>query len=749
MKNQRMLATFALLLASASTGCAAEGALVLLQRSAKRLQSHSEALTDNTEFLSQPAVTTTINISQTRGGAAMGVKANEEGDLAAFVSALVFNTMCVIMFVCVFMHFRKNYPMMYNGNVNKKIVPRVPEDTTWGWVRATWATTIPEVADSIGLDNALLLKFDEMSRDLMFKIGLPMLCIMGPLHYVFGGHAAGDDHMSYLSFGNVENDSKLYFVHCLVVWGVVLITTHTVSEAQKEFLELRFKWLRDMAKPQSTTVMVTDIPADYRSDAELKKFFLEMMGPGTVQSAYVAKLTYNLCSMIAQKESLQATLHVTTTKWQNEGSDESKRPKTRWGGEDIMISTKKQIEDLEQKISAERDTINKKALNADGGVTAQNGFVTFTKRSDAEIARQLSYLPDTETMVVSIPPQPRAVLWTDFQVDDTTSSLEKALGYGLTVALYLGYLPIVIWISTLAQKVNMGPLQSFWAGLAPTVGLQFMVAFLPTFLILIFRCCFVLYDDTRAQHKLQNWYFAFQVTFVILVTSIGSNIEDFLQTAFTDPFALPVLFGQTMPFATHFYCNFIVLQCFSHSMNLTRYIQLAKFWGFSKFYDEAAAVEMSEPEDQDYYGIGSRSARHTVNLLIGLIFGTLCPPLNVLVWLQFIYCRVVYGYLIIFAETKKPDLGGHFWVSKLKHIYVGLIIYVALMSGVLYGRTTKTDSISQVPSTVAGLSLVYIFWSYSKFLRYDWEKLPFKELVGLSSQSKVTEGEYTQAELLK
>ena len=99
---------------------------------------------------------------------------------------------------------------------------------------------------------------------------------------------------------------------------------------------------------------------------------------------------------------------------------------------------------------------------------------------------------------------------------------------------------------------------------------------------------------------------------------------------------------------------------------------------------EEDALKAAEPEDQDYYGIGSRSARFTINMGLGIVYGTLCPPMNLLCWLNFFFCRLFYGYLIPFAETKKPDLGGPFWVEQLKHLFVGNIPYCIVMCGVLY-----------------------------------------------------------------
>jgi len=271
----------------------------------------------------------------------------------------------------------------------------------------------------------------------------------------------------------------------------------------------------------------------------------------------------------------------------------------------------------------------------------------------------------------------------------------------------------------------MGPLQPLWAGLAPTLGLQFMVGFLPTFLILIFRFCFTLKDDAWAQQMLQTWYFAFMVVFVILVTAIGGSMFEFLDTMVEKPLAMFGLLAKTMPFATHFYMNYLALQWATHGMILMRYVPLTK-WFLAKGvgFDEETARQMSEPEDQDYYGIGSRSARFSINLSIGIIYGTMSPPINLLCFIEFFICRVCYGYLLPFAESKKPDLGGVFWVHKLKHVFVGCMIYAVVMTGVLLGRASTNG-----PGLLVAPSIFYVLHSMRTFERaFCWERLPFEEL---------------------
>jgi len=305
----------------------------------------------------------------------------------------------------------------------------------------------------------------------------------------------------------------------------------------------------------------------------------------------------------------------------------------------------------------------------------------------------------------------------------------------------------VIGISQVAAAADMGPMQSLWEGLAPTMGLQIMVAFLPTILLLVFRSFFILKADAWSQTRLQKWYFWFQVVFVILITAIGDSVVEFTTTIFTDPMAVFSMLAETMPHSTHFYMNFLVLQWTTHAMNLLRYVPLSKYLAFKKFMEPEDARSKAEPEDQDYYGLGSRSARFTINMVIGIVYSTLSPTVALLAWMNFACCRLFYGYLINYAETKKPDLGGVFWVTKLEHVFVGNIIYCVLMTGVLFGRAP-----TPAPGVIVAPAIFYVIWSLARFKEaFSWENLPFEQVAepieGIKKRAMT--GQYLQPELEK
>jgi hypothetical protein len=284
---------------------------------------------------------------------------------------------------------------------------------------------------------------------------------------------------------------------------------------------------------------------------------------------------------------------------------------------------------------------------------------------------------------------------------------------------------------------------ALWDGLVNALALQLFIAFVPTFFVLIFSNFFVLKAEAWLQHKIQEWYYYFQVIFVLLVTAVGSSLLDTLEELAEDPTSIFALLASTLPLATHFYLNYLPLQWVTHAQNLMRTSNLFKFKAFTVLFGESAAVKKCEPEDQDYYGLGSRSARFTFMLTLTLSFCSLSPLITILGFINFWMCRKCYGYLVVFCESKKPDLGGVFYVSQLTHVSQGMFIYIVLMTGVLLER-----DLSMWPGLIAASGLIFQYMSYKRFTTsFRWESLCFADL---KEFNKTTDSglEYVQPEML-
>jgi hypothetical protein len=400
---------------------------------------------------------------------------------------------------------------------------------------------------------------------------------------------------------------------------------------------------------------------------------------------------------------------------------------------------------LLEQISTEQSRIKRIcALPADEGsiedqveqeqLYSSNGFVTFNSRSAAARCLGVEMSEDDSVFVLETPPQPDDVRYQDLEVDKHEDPVFQIWGYVAVAGLFLAFMPLVIGTNNFCLSIVETPIiksildatgmTSTADGVLPSIGLTILMGMLPTLLMWIFQSFFLLKANRWAQIHLQEYYFVFLMLLVILGTSIGINLTKMHDKFAESPYQALRVFAQCLPFTAQFYLVFVCTQWVTHALTLTRCINMVKFLFFKRSRDEETAREMAEPEDQDYYGMGSRSARFTLMLVIGLVFGTICPLMNIVVLLNFAICRLIYGYLIPFAERRKVDQGGEHWCMQMKHTHIGLLVYIVTMTGILAERARSVG-----PACVAAGSFLWWFYQYRKFTRSPrWQKLAYMDL---------------------
>jgi hypothetical protein len=171
------------------------------------------------------------------------VSGNSNGDLKAVLSATFVGVAGFSFFCFVFSVGQTWYPKMFQYRVLKNWKNGVanaggfheeykPEEfadddeirstTTWfGWVGMAFAMSSEEIEESSGLDAALIIKFSDLSIELMLTFGLPF-CIIGiPLYACLGGGAAGGDSLSWAGISNI-------------VWNSTSVTKKPMSKEDAE-----------------------------------------------------------------------------------------------------------------------------------------------------------------------------------------------------------------------------------------------------------------------------------------------------------------------------------------------------------------------------------------------------------------------------------------------------------------------------------------------------------------------------------
>lgn len=695
-----------------------------------------------------------------------GVEPDRPGGLSALAVGVVGNSLAVLLLVRYLERLRRSNPLLHERNLTRQTSPEwaVPWGSkemlqqNWGWLRAAMAVNIDDVEAAAGLDAAMMVEFADLSMQILAVIGIPLVGILCPLHYFCGGSLDQDDFLSWIGMANVEQGSWLCWVHSGIVWFVVIVVQHSVKSAQVSFVSRRVHWLRRMPPPRSTTVLVEHIPPEHCSDSGLVAYFNSVFGRDVVESAHVTRNTRMLRYHLAMIRKAQD--HVDQAARSLEASGE--RPKAFFPHSPmhkavtadhivpespVLGEMRDVIERWSEVLQTERSALcaerRRLGLCKDGepdfheGGYATSGFVTFHTRRDAEIALRMQYRAHGMQFIVSTPPSPEDVRHLDLQKREWGFG-DFLLGYSCIAFLFWVFAPFIVVFSAVARLENLQTIvpslhvvvmlwpvtRTIWDGFASSLALGLFVGLLPSWLTFICDWLFIMKSGRQLQLQVQKWYFYFLVVFVLMVTAIGSSLFYTLKSLVERPGDIFSLLASTLPYSTHFYLSYFPFQWTVYAAEVTRYHVAVKYFALKALRGAERAIEACEPEDQAHYGIGARSARMSLLLVMAILFCSLSPLICVLGFICFFICRVAYTYLLVYSEIPKPDTGGAFWCAQLHHVQQGLFIYVLLMTGVLLD---KADSMGPPLITLAcGVQLLQRYMRYRR--RFQWHGLPFEDL---------------------
>lgn len=655
-----------------------------------------------------------------------GLRDNDRSDLSAFLSSVMTYLGMVVFFILLFSALRLRFQQVYAGNVYAEEFPIAPCNSFFGWMLASWTISSDAAEAVAGLDQAMFLEFMDLSLRILTFIGVPMLCVMAPLNWFYGGRfeATSDNILSRIEVLNVvDGHPWLFWVHAVTVWFVVLTVQRCIFTAMGKFVKRYWAWLKEMPSPRATTIMVQNIPPEYRTDEKLMQYFNNLFGAKVVSEVHIVKKAPRLVELVDNQSFVKICLDEAQFCRSTVGSAATFMDMSGSVHDSAEFNAKR-LQELDDQVEAERTRIHQLARSGAESIYSSSGFVTFNHRREAELAlKAMNMAAGESNLVVSTPPDPADIIYKDFRRDESEQKTQGMIGYTLIAILFWAYVPCVAAILTVASLDDVaaqflgiwmpGPgLKAVWGGIVACFALQVAVSLVPSLLAALFARFFSMRAESWLQLSIQRWFFYFEMAYVLLVTLVASAWMrlDPKPSVGVRFWPLMCSLAGALPLATRFYLSYIPVQWASHAQGLLRPMQLAKFLVFSRTIDADRAKELSEPEDQDYYGIGTRSARLSFTLVLCLVFCSISPLLCALGCFNFALCRLVYGYLFIFAEKPKPEQGGAFWCAQLQHVQQGMFLYILLMVGVLLTRA-KTPW----PGAIAAASGTFMYVSYARF----------------------------------
>eukprot|EP00435_Cladocopium_sp_Y103_P001057 s1121_g1.t1 len=668
----------------------------------------------------------------------VGVSQNSDHDFETMRTAASFNFLSSLVAFIAFVLCRHFCPAVY---CKPELMTIETADTRsllnlprrlFDWASSVHTMEDEDVLKHAGLDGLMFLEFMSLGRQLAVVWSVVIVGVLGPLHYFLHRSTSTDPAQllsmtSYngLILAHLPRSQQLILTwgHVVAVWYLVVSSCSLIYFAQLRFLVHRFNWLKHIPPPRATTLLVENLPKECRSDDALRVYFARLFGPQTIVQAYVVRRTERLRKLFTDVESTASRLHL----------EEVRQPgrECPCGSEVDKGLLRSTLVDLKAEVSKEQKKVEEAVQQMDLKVCSSAGFVTFTSRRMCMLALSPQYRADASQLTTTMPPDPEDVIYQDLAKDPEVRAGGVVTAGALLLLIFIIWAPMIATfldkVEPFIVSVQNPQARHLLQGVMRTGVLKMFMSCLPTLFMAIIHNFLTLKAGAWAQLKLQDWFFAFQLVFILLVTTIVGTVLNVLEKLLAHPGEVVYILADALPGFSNFYINYILLSCFLQVFDLLRTMNLAKylFWR-GRNADPDEARHLSEPEDQDSDGMGSRMAKVAIHLVVCTVFASCCPVILLVAWLYFALGRYTYGFLVIFAETKKPDMGGAFWVKSLRHLFLGVLIYILLMVGLL-SRTSP----DREPMLCAFAFILALGFGYLRFSSLSWEALPFEALPGL------------------
>mmetsp|Transcript_66732 Transcript_66732/g.118038 ORF Transcript_66732/g.118038 Transcript_66732/m.118038 type:complete len:819 (-) Transcript_66732:52-2508(-) len=713
-------------------------------------------------------------------GTLMGVAMNGRDDLNMLRSSLQLTIGGVGALLVIFVLQRKISPVVYAKETSLEIKgQRAGDDTPeqqadrevddgayndpsvscFDWVSKVWKTTPEEEVLHAGLDGYAFLEFRRLNFRILYIIGPILSIVLLPLHYTANSNLEnGYDILSRLDIGNDAKPTWMLWVHACMVWLVVCVSSWNIVRAQYEFTERRYQWLREIPVPRAATVLVRNIPYAYRTDAALKSFFTSLFGESEIESAYIVRRTGRLPFQVQALNDAKLDLVHAKKRWEALGRPEASSREVE--------EFQERVDRLAREAMQAQSRLEEAAARADPTVCSASGFVTFTSELSQRLASREQCTREVSEFVMSMAPDPDDVIYKNVVEDD---GVNAAWNWVMRASMLLVFTLWIPFVMVLSSWTTFGTIQEMFPGLKDfvqkhewldkllsgvfaTIVLKIFLAFLPSTMYGIITCFADVKSGAAVQIKMQMWYSGFLLIFVLLVTSLGRGLTITLVAIAEQPGKIFSLLAAYLPSASHFYFQYEILGWIVLFTELLRSANFFKYhffrWLLSMSPKEAKG--MSEPEDPACYGVGSRMASSLLTSAITFVFCSCSPLILVFSWVSFGLGQFTYGYLVVFAESKKPDTGGFLWLQAVNQLFWVLAIYVLLMTGVLQMISVHRDWVG--PPVAALASLGVLFWARCQVDNLAFEALPLDEVVRASRERTKSEepsqGQYVQPECI-
>lgn len=631
--------------------------------------------------------------------------------VSAFVLTLIVNIALFLIFVGIFVLLKNKEKRVYTPRTYVNTVPATerPEESPKGafsWVLHLLKKSQSFIIQHAGVDGFFFLRYLFFYATVCFAGGIVLLPVLLAVNATSGG--SDTKGFDVIGFANVAHKNRFY-AHVFCLWIFFGLLIYCIYRELYYYISFRHAYQTTPyidSLISSRTLLVTSLPKDF-DEVQVKNLF------PAATSVTFARDYKDLLKDVKERKKLagkyEAGLNKVVNKLVKIRAKLEKKGKPLPSEEDqveLYIPEKKQphhklkpiigkkVNTLEY-VQTELPKLNEKIKTQQADYIHANavGSVFLEFPSQLELQRALQagrYLKELKKsgskFVTNTAPED--IIWDNLGNSNIVRLGKKTLAVTVLCAMIIFWaIPVAVVgcisnINYLTEKVHFlrfinnmpSKLMGIITGLLPTIALGILMSLVPPFIKFMGKVSGLL---TVQQIDLwcHDWYYAFQVVQVFLVTTCASAATAAVTTIIDDPSLVMTLLANNLPKASNFYICYILLQGLSIPGGaLAQIVGLALSKVLGRVLDNTPRKKWTRFNTLAHPSWG---VVYPVYALIGVItvcYAVISPIIIAFAVVSFTLVYYAYLYNLIYVMGHSIDLRGRNYPKAMFQIFVAIYL---------------------------------------------------------------------------
>lgn len=661
-------------------------------------------------------------------------------------------------------------PLDYEGN--RVYAPPAPSYKLFGWFLPTLRLDLDTIADTHGLDAAMFLRYQRFMLALFCAMLLPTAVLL-PVFYTGNMEDVAENvedipvGINKLSISNVAtSDPWRFWLVLFVEYFITAFVLYHIYRQFKFYSKYRRRY-RASPHPANYAIIVQDIPTKQCTEEAIHEYWNHIF-PGEVAAVFhvqdarqLEKDKQKFWKAVTERERAELKQYNRTLRRRRkceklqqknkpipkkyrhlEDSDHDQDPSATCFGICVPRKPRRAIAYWREKQTLSYAKVMAHQIRRKEGTMppTQSAVVVFNTRRAASIAAQVNFARREDEWRVQRAPEPEAINWGVLAVGGRTIYLRQFVTTLLCTAFTIFWvIPVtaimsLVSISSLAELTINGSKPLQWLeGIKDlsSVITGFLESNLPTLVLIVFLSIvpnifefFVsisrIVSQAQQARLVRDWYFIFVVVSNFFFVAFSGTLLKEIAKIIDQPSQTVDILARNVPKQAAFMMNFILLTALTETpRELLQIFRVGGRWFKLTFIakterqrEEADVGDMT----MDYVGFYATGQLVT---LLGLIYSTIQPLIIVCCIAYFAVSYVVFKYNVCYALYNDYQDGGRMFGGAIYAVWVGLIMHLLTMIGVLgLNKSPEQSVMIIIPTVVSVLFLLHCRKSFDRVIEH-------------------------------